>query len=468
MERGYYILPFNFSEFGNNKEILVNFVGDFLILEKGISKKIVENRINDNETYKDLISNFFICEDSPLDLLNILSTRYRTKKNFLEDFTSLHIFVMTLRCNQNCSYCQVSSVQSSSTKYDMNIKDIEHSVYKMFNTPAQNITMEFQGGESLLVFDNIKYAIELAENLNKEFSKNLRFVICSNATLLSEEILNYMKNHNVLLSTSLDGPKQIHDLNRINKSSSSYYSTKKGIELAKSILGIDNISALMTTTKHSLKNAKEIIDEYLDSGFNSIFLREINPYGLAVNSNISNYSTEEFITFYKECFEYILDLNKRGIFFIESFAAILLKKILTPFSTGFVDLQSPAGIINSVIVYNYDGYIYASDESRMMAERNENFFRLGKISDEYNDVFFNNKVKEIAKHWSNESLAGCSDCCYQIYCGADPVRNYQNHKDLEGFRPTSDFCKKNKTIFEFLIEKSLNKKNYKIFQTWFQ
>lgn len=468
MKKKYFLLPFKFSEFGNSQEILVNLVGDFLIFEKGISKKIVENRINNDDTYKDLISNFFICENSPLKLLRILSIRYRTKKNFLEEFTSLHIFVITLRCNQNCSYCQVSSVRSTSTKYDMSLEDIEYSVQKMFNTPAQNITMEFQGGEPLLVFDNIKYAIELAENLNREYSKNIRFVICSNATLLTKEFLYYMKDHSILLSTSLDGPKQIHDLNRIHKISSSYILTKKGIELAKTFLGVDNISALMTTTKHSLKHSKDIINEYLKFGFNSIFLREINPYGLAIDSDLSIYSTEEFIDFYKECFEYILDLNKQGIFFIESYAVILLKKILTPFSSGFVDLQSPSGIINNVIVYNYDGYIYASDESRMMGEKKDYFFRLGKISDEYNDVFFNKKVKEIAKHWSNESLAGCSDCCYQIYCGADPVRNYLNFRDLEGFRPTSDFCKKNKMIFEFLIEKSLDKANYKIFQAWFQ
>ena len=33
--------------------------------------------------------------------------------------------------------------------------------------------------------------------------------------------------------------------------------------------------------------------------------------------------------------------------------------MLTPFNVGFVDLQSPAGLINGVIVYNYDGTVYA-------------------------------------------------------------------------------------------------------------
>lgn len=70
---------------------------------------------------------------------------------------------------------------------------------------------------------------------------------------------------------------------------------------------------------------------------------------------------------------------------IEEFAAIILRKILTPWCTGFVDLQSPAGIINSVLVYNYDGYLYASDESRMLAEEGDYTFRIGSVKECYED-----------------------------------------------------------------------------------
>ena len=45
-----------------------------------------------------------------------------------------------------------------------------------------------------------------------------------------------------------------------------------------------------------------------------------------------------------------IELNKQGEFFVEDYARIILTKILTPFSTGYVDLQSPSGAINNVIV----------------------------------------------------------------------------------------------------------------------
>jgi radical SAM protein with 4Fe4S-binding SPASM domain len=126
--------------------------------------------------------------------------------------------------------------------------------------------------------------------------------------------------------------------------------------------------------------------------------------------------------------------------------------MLTPFCTGFVDLQSPAGIVNSVLVYNYDGYVYASDESRMLAEYKDYTFRLGSVNDQYEDIVCSPKVREISKVWNNETLAGCADCPVRVFCGADPVRNHSTQGDMYGYRPTSWLCKKNKAVIEYLLE----------------
>src|SRR4051794_28534592 len=126
------------------------------------------------------------------------------------------------------------------------------------------------------------------------------------------------------------------------------------------LLGRDAVSALMTTTAKSLTIPTEIIDEYLSQGFRSIFLRPISPYGFALKSAAKiGYSSAAFLAFYEEGLRYILDLNRQGIGFREEFAAIVLRKALTPFPTGYVDLQSPAGLGITVIVYNYDGDVYA-------------------------------------------------------------------------------------------------------------
>jgi hypothetical protein len=95
----YSLLPFRFERF-ENSEVLVNEVGDFLVCSIGTAKKIVDRQISEtDEIYKDLVSNHFISTTPIPQLIDNFATRYRTKKAFLDNFTALHIFVMTIRCN---------------------------------------------------------------------------------------------------------------------------------------------------------------------------------------------------------------------------------------------------------------------------------------------------------------------------------------------------------------------------------
>jgi hypothetical protein len=73
----------------------------------------------------------------------------------------------------------------------------------------------------------------------------------------------------------------------------------------------------------------------------------------------TGYDTDRFLDYYKEGLDHIIALNRRGIDLSEAYATLLLTKILTPFPTRFVDLQSPAGAGISVAVYNYNGDLYA-------------------------------------------------------------------------------------------------------------
>jgi hypothetical protein len=45
----------------------------------------------------------------------LLATKYRTKKAFLDGFTSLHIFVVSLRCEHSCSVSCARSRRASAT-----------------------------------------------------------------------------------------------------------------------------------------------------------------------------------------------------------------------------------------------------------------------------------------------------------------------------------------------------------------
>jgi His-Xaa-Ser system radical SAM maturase HxsB len=339
----------------------------------------------------------------------------------------------------------------------------------LFRTASEDVTVEFQGGEPLLAFDKVEYAVNKILELNQLFNKRIQFVICCNLTVINDDILSFCKQHEILLSTSLDGPAFIHNANRFKPGRPSYELVIEGIAKAREALGHDRVSALMTTTALSLKHPTEIINAYVANGFHSIFLRPISPYGFALkNPRKNTYQIHEFLSFYKSGLEYILELNQRGISIKEDYTSIVLQKLLTPFATNYVDLQSPTGLVSSVVVFNYDGFVYASDEARMLAEVKDYSFRLGHVSEPYESLFLQGKALEIMHSGVAESLAGCSDCAFLPYCGTDPVLNHATQRDMEGHRALSIFCQKNMEIFRHIFEMLDNgaPEIERIFRSW--
>ena len=305
--------------------------------------------------------------------------------------------------------------------------------------------------------------------LAEQFGKKINFVICTNLAPLTEEMLAYCKEHRILISTSLDGPEFIHNANRHKKGKDSYQLAINGIRRCREVLGEDRVSALLTTSRLSLDHPVAIVDEYFHNGFDSIFLRPISPFGFAIHNESKNkYEMERFLAFYKTALDRIIHYNLEGRFFREDYATIILKKILTPFPVGYVDLQSPAGLINNVIVFNYNGKVYASDEARMLAEMKDDTFMLGHLDTHtYQEIFYSRQAKGLVESAVNESLPGCSDCAFQTYCGADPVFNHATQGDLAGYRPTSLFCQKNMEIIRHLfLLMDRDSRIARIFKTW--
>lgn len=468
----YQLLPFRFMRLNNNKFLVVNEVGEYIFLPNESFDKLVNYTLDCQcSTFLDLKAKHILTDTSVAPAIDMLAVKYRTKKAFLYNFTSLHMVVPTLRCNSNCTYCQVSKKDPQAVGYDMDKTTARNTVDMIFKSPSPHIKIEFQGGEPLLNFKMLKYIVKYAQKLNKKRKKNLSFVVCTNLTLITPKILKFLKKHNILISTSLDGPCDLHNKNRpLQNSELSYNKVVSNIKLAREILGPDSVSALMTTTRYSLNQLKEIVDEYVRMGFQYIFIRSLNPYGGAKQeSKTINYNIDEFVEKYKEALDYIIQLNLKGIYIIESFSALLLERILTPFATGFVDLQSPAGTGIEGAVYDYNGNVYVSDEGRMLAAMGDQKFLIGNVNtNSHKDIFAGNNLKNLIANSCLESLPICCHCAFQTYCGSDPVRNYTEHGDILYQAGLSETCKKCKGIllhlFE-LLEKRDDNLN-KVFWSW--
>ena len=452
----YQLLPFRFSRLENGKYFLSTDYGEWLCLEENQLVSLTrKEKIADRALWYELKAKHMVSTGIDEGQLMLLASRYKTKKAFLENFSQLHIFVLTVRCNNSCVYCQASrkSCQSDQHRYDMSQAVLERSIELFLSMPSDKLTLEFQGGESTLNMGLIRRAVELVQERSKD--KEIQFVVCTNLCELAEEDLDFLLEHHFSISTSLDGPQALHDANRRFGSGSAWQGLVSMLEKIKQRGAFASVSALMTTTKQSLAMPQEIIDEYVRQGFRSIFIRELNPYGFAQKYfHKIGYSTVQFLTFYEQCLDYILLLNQQGIPFRESYASLIMKKLMTPWATGFVDLQSPCGSGFGVTLYNYDGNIYPSDESRMMAETGDSHFKMGNIFDDSREtLFFGPIMQELASTGVNDCLPVCSDCAFAPYCGADPVRRYQVTGSVYGHPGKDEFCQKNKGIITMIIRK---------------
>ena len=466
------ILPFEFKVINGNQVLLTSDAGDFHCISLKEFDDLLAYRLEKNsETYQDLKSKFFLADSNISNTIDLLSIKYRSKKSFLKDFTSLHMMVITLRCNHECKYCQVTSEIAESYKYDMLESTAEKVVEKIFLTPSNNIKIEFQGGEPLLNWKAIVVAVKKAEKLNEKYKKRLEFVICTNLSLLSIEMIEFINKHDISISTSLDGDKLLHDKNRILRGGgSSYDAFINKLQFARDNLNHRRIGPLMTATIDNIDKFKEIVDQYISLGFEGIFFRALNPYGSAdKNKEFLGYPIKRFLDNYEKALNYIIDLNLNGVRFVEYYATLLLTRILTPFGTGFVDLQSPSGAGISGVIYDYNGDVYPADEARMLSRMGDKKFLMGNVyENDYFEIFNSDILNEIVQNSCLEIIPACSHCVYRPYCGADPVRNYLESKDLINNNPNNDFCLKNKGIFDLLFKKILknDRDEMNVFWSW--
>lgn len=466
----YELLPFNFEPLDDGEVVLTNYVGEFTFLKRTQLEELVHKRLSpSDQTYAELRSKHFLKEVGDRASIDLLALKTRTKYSKLRNFTNLHIFVVSLRCDHSCQYCQVSRQSENKAAFDMTVETAERALRIVFRSPNPAIKIEFQGGEPLLNFDLIRHIVLRAEEINQIEQRALQFVITTTLSLITDEILEFCKQHQILLSSSLDGPEDLHNRNRPRPGKDSHARFVEGLQKARDVLGYDSVSALMTTSPASLTRARDIVDEYLKHGFDGIFLRHLSPYGFAIKTkSYAAYNVDRWLDFYQEGLEYIIELNKRGIRFTEQFAALLLTKMFTSNDPGFVDLMNPSGAGIAAVVFNYDGDVYASDESRMLREMGDTTFKIGNLAaNSYEEIFTNEALLNALEDSFTLSAPMCSECAFEPWCGADPVFHHAMHGDVLGRKPESEFCKRIMGVAKLLLRKMKSDPEVKeIFIRW--
>ncbi|AKC77534.1 radical SAM protein [Xanthomonas arboricola] len=453
----YKLLPLRFRRlpWDETRAFVSSMAGDWLLMDMADLQRFVSHELSaDSPLLADLQARHLAIVETDRSSLSPLLSQIRTRKSYMVGGPALHIFVVSLRCHHTCSYCQVSRQATTATAFDMTGSHAEQAVERLFEWPSQELTIEFQGGEPLLNFEQVVGITKLIVKRNVSERRDLRFVLASTLHDLTESQLAFLAEHRFKLSTSLDGPEWLHNANRPRPGRDSYRRTLNGIDLGRRWLGEDGVSALTTLTKLSLEVPEAIIDEYRKVGLHSISLRPLSPYGF-VNRTArrTGYSTEDYLAFYMRAFGHLIAVNRSGYALEESYASLLLSQLFTSFGHGYVDLRSPSGAGLGAVIYDHDGRVYPSDEARMLAAMGDDQFALGDVSQPVASWLSSPVMARLLEAGVAEALPTCSDCAFVPLCGADPIEHYARQGDTVGHRPTSDFCKRNMGLFDLLLER---------------
>lgn len=427
--------------------VVTNDHGAFVFLDDGELDALVHGRVRPGTPLFDrLRDRGFLVDDQNLD---DLARQWDRRHDFAYQGTVLHILVVTLRCNEVCSYCHASRQNMNETEVDMSIATAERCVDMAMKSPSDTLTFEFQGGEPLANFEVVRHVVEYGREQARQRNKRVMFSLVSNLSLLDEEKLRWLVDHRIQVSTSLDGPKDLHDKNRRLAGSSAWDRTvhwMQRINQAYADAGLDpslyRVEALATITREHLGRARDLVDEYVRQGCRALFLRPLNPFGYARKTGDRlGYTAQEFLDFYNEALDHVMALNRQGVEIMERLAALFLTKILTPDDPNYLDIRNPCGAGIGQIAYNYDGSIFTCDEGRMVYQMGDEVFRIGSVdSMTLRDVVNSDTVKSLAVASCLDALPGCATCAYKPYCGTCPVYNYTEQGNIFPQNSTNPRC----------------------------
>jgi uncharacterized protein len=123
-------------------------------------------------------------------------------------------------CNIDCKYCFFLSKEAlyPDDKQRMSQETLETYIRQLLESHrAPEVTVAWQGGEpTLMKLEFFRHSVELVEKYRKP-GQAVQQTFQTNGILLDDEWCAFFKEHNFLVGLSVDGPREIHNANRVDR-----------------------------------------------------------------------------------------------------------------------------------------------------------------------------------------------------------------------------------------------------------
>lgn len=209
-------------------------------------------------------------------------------------------------CNLHCKYCFYNNVTENRKEKSygmMSYETLDTLVKKAFEYTDKLVGFTFQGGEPTLAgLDFYKQLISLQEKYNTK-KIQVNNAIQTNGMIIDDEWSEFLAKNKFLVGLSLDGPKEVHDQNRININGiGSYKRIEKTIESFNKYKVEYNILAVVT--KSVARHVEKIYKYYSKNSFEYLqFIPCLDDLGEEAGKNPYSLTPEAYCDFLKRLFD---------------------------------------------------------------------------------------------------------------------------------------------------------------------
>ncbi|MBF7053818.1 quinohemoprotein amine dehydrogenase maturation protein [Halomonas sp. KAO] len=191
-------------------------------------------------------------------------------------------------CNLSCTYCYKEDLttpsQGQKMGYDTAIRSIEMLLSESPDQPRYNVV--FFGGEPLSNMPLIRDVVAYCEQRFAELDAEVDFTLTTNATMLNETLVDWLDAHRFGLTISMDGPKALHDKNRITVGGQGTYDVVRGkVEMLLSRYRSRPVGCRVTLTR-GVTDVERIFEHlhhelgFAEVGFGPVTSGDIAAYNL--------------------------------------------------------------------------------------------------------------------------------------------------------------------------------------------
>jgi uncharacterized protein len=379
-----------------------NIRGQIYVADRREQEYLLVNRESGNWAVSDLAGIFLLAVEGAADEVALPLPLKKLFAAPTKPAVSTHleplvlIYKLTDKCNYRCSYCYDRSVARPK-----NAERRSAAVRGLLDRtlPQRAVRLLFHGGEPLLEFPEIRDLVLAYQQFTPD---RLSFSLQTNLSRLDQTKLDFLLEHNIGISVSLDGhDSDLNSLRMIDQRPNPYDLLRNKIRELRG-LRPDNLGLLMTVGNHNAARLTESLLAFQDDGFRSVsfsFMQNVGPF--------ANCATPDDLALAMRAVTSAI--AERKIDALGCMTVIQWIMRMTRGRAGFVCLGSPCGAGRSVATVLADGTLGPCDS--IYADR---FFH--NDVDRYLEALEHDPDLQALKQRSVRKMHPCSECDVQAHC----------------------------------------------------